>query len=104
MGRISVSPLDAAFLGRSLVAVAAALSAPNPPKANTIASHAHLPITIWKVGISNVNGEQILILAIPSGIELTFQFGRAGAREIGAALVAQADRYAPPGGHSGVIN
>lgn len=89
-------PNDAAFLARGILACAAALSAANPPEAGRLVGDAHLPITKWVVGASNANGEPVLVLSIPSGIELTFQIPAQAAKEIAAALVTQADKSGPP--------
>jgi hypothetical protein len=103
----AVTPMtakDAAFLALSILASAAALSAPNAPKVGALVSDAHLPIMQWKLGRSNVTGNPVLILTIPSGIELTFEMPPKGAREMGAALTSRGDGTAPPEGHSGTIH
>jgi hypothetical protein len=85
-----ISPQDAAYLGRSMLACAATLSGPHPVKVGTLCTDAHLPVIKWAVGPSAFTGEPVLILTIPSGIELSFAIWPQGAKEIGAALVAQA--------------
>lgn len=99
-----LTPSDAAFLARGILACAAALSGPHPPNSGVIGGDAHFPIKNWSVGLSNVNGEIVVILLIPPGIELTFQVPKAAARDLGAALVSQADGYSPAGGHSGSVH
>jgi len=100
----SMAPADAAYLARGILSCAAALSGPNPPKAGTIVGDAHLPVMRWVVGSSTVNGEPVLILSIPSGIELTFQMPPQGAKAMGAALIAQGEGSAPPEGQRGTIH
>ena len=100
----SMTPHDAAFLARGMLSCAAALSGPKPPKAGTIVGDAHLPVIFWKVGSSNINGQPVLILSIPSGIELIFQMPPQGAKELGAALIAQGEGSAPLGGQRGTIH
>ena len=92
----TLTPNDAAFLARGILACAAAVSGANPPKVGTLVGDAHLPITKWVIGTSNINGELVLLLSIPSGIELTFQIPAQAAKEIAAALIVQADKCGPP--------
>ena len=99
-----MTPPDGAYLARGMLACAAALSGPNPPAAGEMVGDLHLPVTKWTVAASSKNGEPVLILTIPSGIELTFQLTRHGAQEIGAALVAQAQGTARLWGHSGTMS
>jgi hypothetical protein len=88
----SFAPFDAAYLARAILACAAILSGQNPPKAGVVIGDAQLPVIKWIVGISNLSGEPLLALSIPSGIEMSFQLTRQGARDLGAALIEQADR------------
>ena len=97
-----MTPEDGAYLARGMLACAAALCGPNPPAGGTIIADVHLPITKWSVGSSNVDGDTVLVLTIPSGIELVFQMPRQGAKEIGAALVAQGEGSVR--GHSGTMH
>jgi len=94
---------DGAYLARGMLACAAALSGPDPPAVGDVVGDLHLPAIKWTVAASSRNGEPVLVLTIPSGIELTFQLSRHGAQEIGAALVAQAQGTAPLWGHSGTM-
>src|SRR5580700_3072720 len=91
----SMTPRDAAFLARSILSCAVALSGPNRPEVGALVGDAHLPIMTWKVSSSNINGQPVLILSVPSGIELTFQMPPQGAKELGAALIAQGEGSAP---------
>lgn len=86
----AMTPYDAAYLARGMLSCAVALSGPNPPKIGAICGDAHLPVVKWTVGSSTITGAPVLILSIPSGIELTFAIWPQGAKELGAALVAQA--------------
>lgn len=96
-----MSPEDGAYLGRGMLACAAALCGPNPPESGTVIANVSLPVTKWVVG-SDANGGIVLALTIPSGIELTFQMPQHGAMAIGVALAAQAEGSAK--GHSGTIH
>jgi hypothetical protein len=100
----SMTPLDAAYLARGLLSCAAVLSGPNPPKVGIIGGDAHLPVVRWTVGVSKFTAEPVLILSFPPGIELTFQIWPQGAKELGAALIAQAQGSAPLGGQSGTVH
>ncbi len=101
---VNLAPTDAAHLARGILACAAALSGANPPKAGTIGGDAHLPVMHWGVGTSNINGAPILILSVPSGLELTFQLPEKTARELGSALVARGRGSAPAGGQRGTVH
>jgi hypothetical protein len=100
----SMSPLDAAYLARGLLACAAALSGPNPPKVGAIVGEAHLPVMKWAVGASEINGLPVLNLSVPPGIELTFQMPPQDAKALGDALIAQAQGSAPLEGQSGTVH
>lgn len=100
----AMAPPDAAYLARGLLACAVALSGQNPPKAGTIVGDAHMPVMKWMVGTSKVNGEPVLILTVPPGIELTFQMPSKGAKDLGNALLSQGEGTAPPEGHRGTIH
>jgi hypothetical protein len=101
---VPMTPFDAAYLARGMLACAAALSGANPPKTGTTVGDAHLPVMKWVVGASRITGDPVLILSIPSGIELTFQLPPQTAKELGAALISQGAGSAPPGGHSGTVH
>ena len=98
-----MSPNDAAFLARSILACAISASAPNAPPPGTMVGDAHLPIMSWRVGSSHITGDPILALSIP-GIELTFVMTPQGAADLGAALLRQGQGTPPPGGQSGTVH
>jgi hypothetical protein len=100
----SLSPMDAAYLARGIFSCAAMVSGPNPPKAGTLVGDLHLPPLEWSVGTSRLAGDPVLILSVPPGIELTFLLPAEHAREIAAALIAQADGVSPPEGHRGMLH
>jgi hypothetical protein len=100
----AMTPLDAAWLARGLLACAAALAGPTPPAAGAIGGDAHLPIMTWAVGSSTITGKPVLVLSIPPGIELTFVMPAQGAIAVGEALVAQGEGTAPPEGHRGTVH
>lgn len=95
---------EAAFLARGILACAVALHSPRPVPAGTIIGDAHMPIMSWRVGKSNITGDPVMLLTIPSGIELTFVMSTQGAIEMGAALVSQGQGSAPPEGHRGTVH
>lgn len=99
-----VKPDEAAYLARGILACAVVLSGPNPPGIATIIGDAHMPILKWAVGSSNINGEPVLILTIPSGIELTFVMPLEGAKAIGEALLSRSQGSSPLGGHHGTVH
>ena len=100
----AMDPQNAAFLARAILACSAALSGPHPPSVGTVGGDAHLPIVRWIVSSSNITHEPVLILSIPPGIELTFVMPRHGARELGDALIAQAQGTAPVEGQRGTVH
>lgn len=92
----SLSPMDAAYLARAIFSCAATLSGPNPPKAGTLVNDVHISPLAWRVGVSRLAGEPVLILSVPPGIELTFLLPAEHAKKIGRALIGQADGISPP--------
>ena len=100
----SLSPMDAAYLARAIFSCAATLSGPTPPKAGTLVNDVHIPPLAWRVGISRLAGDPVLILSVPPGIELTFLLPAEHAKKIGNALIAQADGVSPPEGHRGMLH
>ncbi len=76
----------AAIFGRALVAAALASSATEPPPAGTHVTDAHLPVTAWKTGVSNVNMEPILMLQLAGGLWMSFQLPAQSAKDVGEAL------------------
>lgn len=92
----NLTPFDAAYLARGMLACAAALSGTNPPQIGAIGGDAHLPILSWAVGISNDTGGLVMILSILPGIELTFAITAQGAKEMGNGLLRQTDKVLPP--------
>jgi hypothetical protein len=66
-----MTPQDATYLARGLLACSSALCGPNPPLPGTIIPDSHIPVRRWVVKQS-ANDELLLILSIPSGLDLTF--------------------------------
>jgi hypothetical protein len=81
--RLFVTPQDGAYLARGLLACAAALCGPDPPKAGTIFVDSHIPVLKWTADASH--GEPVLTIKIPSGIELSFQMPAPSTSKIGAS-------------------
>jgi len=103
-GTDPMTPEDAAFLARGILACAATQSAPNAPPPGTIVGDAHLPPMTWGVGVSPLTGEPILVLSVPPGIELTFVMPPQGAIALGRALVARGEGTAPPEPQRGTVH
>jgi hypothetical protein len=76
----------AARFGRALVAGAVASGAGEPPPAGTHVTDAHLPVTAWKTGVSNVNMEPILMMEVKGGLWMSFQLPHPSAQTMGEAL------------------
>jgi hypothetical protein len=95
---------EAAYLARGILACAAALFGTRPAKAGQIIGDAHFPIMKWRTTTSNITDEPVMILAHPSGIELTFVMPPQVAIELGTALVAQGQKNPPPAGRSGTVH
>jgi hypothetical protein len=103
-GTDPLAPHDAAFLARGILSCAAALSGTNPPPVGALTGDTHLPIMGYATGTSSITGDPVLILSVPPGIELTFVMPLQTVRELGAALVAEADGTAPLGGRRGTVH
>jgi hypothetical protein len=86
----SMTPEDAAFLARGILALATALPSRYPPKVGALGGDARLPVAKWTVGASIFTGEPVILLTLPSSIELTFAIWPDGAKGLGTALLAQA--------------
>ena len=66
-----MTPRDATYLARGLLACATALCGPDPPQPRTIFANAHTPAL---KGVAEVcDGGFLLTIKVRSGIELSFQ-------------------------------
>lgn len=99
-----LTPNDAAYLARGILACAIATFHPNPPKVGEIGADIHMPIANWTVAASAINGDVLLLLTVPSAIALTFAMSKEGAIEIGRALVARGQGIEPLGDRSGMVH
>ena len=99
-----MTPINAAYLARALLACAAVLSQPQPPKPGTVVGDASFPTLTWKVGLSNVNSNMVLVLTIPPGIELVFEMPMQGTEALGGALIAQSRGIVPPERQTGTTH
>jgi hypothetical protein len=80
-------PADSATrFGRAMIAAAVASTAGDPPPTGTHVADAHLPVTAWKTGVSNVNMEPILMMELRGGLWMSFQLPHTSAKEMGQAL------------------
>ena len=83
----TVNIRDVPILAPALLCAAAAYASPTPPPAGTKINPCHLPVMNWQTGLSTVNGEPLLILSVPGGATLVFQFPPQAARDCGQALL-----------------
>ena len=96
IGADPMTPEDAAFLARSLIACAAVLAFDRSAKAGALHTDAHVPVLKWTISVGTESCKPVLIFSIPPGIDLTFQTSPQVERELGAALVARAEGDQPP--------
>jgi hypothetical protein len=70
------------------ILIGSVLSAsPQPkPAEGTPIGMGHISVLQWQVGLSNINQEPVLILTIPGGTQIVFQFPSQAAQECGKAL------------------
>ena len=92
-----MTPVDAAFLGRGILATCTVLASPTPVASGQVIADAHLPIMKWNVGRENRAGFPVMILTLPTGIALTFEMPPETARDLGTALIAQGTTNQPLG-------
>src|SRR6185312_2865611 len=100
---ISMTHAEAAYLARDLLASAAALSSPIKPKVGAMVADAHIPFA-GKLGWSNINGNPVLSISVPPGVDLTFEMTREVAKQLGAALTAHAEQKSPLGDHPSTVH
>ena len=67
-----MTPQDATYLARGLLACSNALCGQNPPLPGTIIPDSHIPVRKWVVKQS-AKDELLLILSVQSGIDFTFK-------------------------------
>lgn len=91
-----MTPLEAALLGRSLLACGAVVSLEATPKINYPCTDVHFPVLEWTLGAQTKIGDPVAIFSVPPGIDLTFQMTLQVEKAIGAALVAHAAGHQPP--------
>jgi hypothetical protein len=96
VGADPMTPEDAAFLARSLLACAAMLAFDKSIKAGTLVGDVHLPVLQWKVSVGTESRKPVVIFSIPPGIDLIFQLSPQIERELGTTLVAHAEGALPP--------
>jgi hypothetical protein len=91
-----MTPMEAAFLARSLLACAAVISLEASPKINSLCADVHFPILKWAVSAQTGTQNPVLIFSIPPGIDVTFQMTVEIEKQLGAALVGHAEGDQPP--------
>jgi hypothetical protein len=95
-GASLMTPVDAAFLARSLFSRAALLAL---DQSTTIGMHVadlHFPILKWVISRQTETRRPVIIFSIPPGIDLTFQMSPEDEKKMGKALVAHAQGDPPP--------
>jgi len=100
----SMSPEEADFLARSLLACSVATVAENAPAVGALVAEADIPVTAWEVGPARTFGKLSLCITLPSGIQLTFSMPPNGAAEMGRALVARGEQPAQSGVQQGTVH
>jgi hypothetical protein len=94
---IAFSVADASAIAPQLLCCAAIEAGPDPkPLPGTIVPGCHLPVMAWRAGRSTINSEAILVIDIPGGATLRFQFPGLTAQECGKALAVAAMAVSPP--------
>jgi hypothetical protein len=99
----SLSPNDAIYLARGLIACALAVES-GEGSVGAIIGDAHIPILTWAVGTSELAKAPSLQLGMLHGVELTFLFTEAGAEKLGAALIARGQNKSTPEKVRGTIH
>jgi hypothetical protein len=98
-GAEPMSPNDAIYLARGLIACALAVES-GRSAIGAIVGDAHIPIRTWAVGTSKLANVPSLQLGMPHDVELTFLLTEAGAEKLGAALIARGqNKLSPEQGH-----
>jgi|SRR5664280_1066386 len=95
-GIAPMSPVDAAFLARSLLSCAAFISIDKSPRVGALGTDAHFPTLKWNVTSQTGTGKPVVIFSVPPGIDLTFQMTPKIEKELGEALIAHAQGLPPP--------
>jgi hypothetical protein len=99
-----MTPQEAAFFARGILACAISLCSATPPAPGEIVGDADLAVTKWVVGPSLMTNALTLILSIPPGINLSFGLTPQGAVELGRALTSQGQGSTPAEPQSGTIH
>lgn len=92
IGRLSTT--EAAYLGRKLIALAAAAVSGNPPTPGEPVNDLILEIISWSVHTHSLGKFPVLKLTVSPGLELTFAMNEAGEAELGRALSGHAAQMA----------
>jgi hypothetical protein len=95
-GAAPMTPADAAFLARSLLSCAALVTLNESPRIGTLCADLHFPVLKWTIAVQAETRSPVVIFSVPPGIDLTFQMTPQIEKELGAALVAHAERLPPP--------
>ena len=87
---IGLSPEQAGRLGRALLAISAVCNSVSPPSEGTPVENCHFPVLKWGTGVSDRKGLPILLVEIPGGTQLIFEFDPNVARNCGQSLATVA--------------
>ena len=82
----ALTPDAAVHLAKELLGCAVSLLSPSKPKPGTMPGYSEFPVQNWGTMTSPHTGELLLILLMPSGIELPFAITTAHAQAMGDAL------------------
>jgi hypothetical protein len=96
VGAQQMTPEEAAFLARGLLACAAVLTINKSAKQGAMIGDAHLPVLKWEVKVGTESRQPVIIFSIPPALALTFQLTTEVEGALGAALVAHAEGDQPP--------
>ena len=92
---LTISIADLGAMVNAMAGIAAAMAAEQKPVPGTVIGAAQLPVLKWQTGFSNVNREPVLILTTSGDVTQTFQIPVMTARQMGQALIVEADRATP---------
>jgi hypothetical protein len=88
VGAQQMTPEEAAFLARGLLACAAALTLDQPVKPGAMLGDLHLPVLKWTVNVGTQSRSPVIVFSIPPSLDLTFQTTKQIETELGTALIA----------------
>ncbi len=94
--RIAMPRAEVQRLAPALLCAASAAGSSSPAQDMSVGP-CHLPVMQWECGLSNMNGEPVLVLTIPGGARVMFQFPPQTAQACGQALISKGLEAMPQG-------